>query len=332
MKPKAVFLTEQKYQIPRVYDEKTRARLLELFDLHGDVLSGTDAAEAADAECIFSTWGFPELSESEVRELFPRLKVVFYGAGSVQYFARPLLRCGVRISSAWRANSVPVIEYAAAQIVLAAKGFFLTSRLSRSREGRGRAAELFQKYPGAYRTRVGLIGLGAIGSGVAERLQRDDFEVLAYDPYASEEKAARLGVRLAPLEEMFRTCEVISNHTPNIPATRGMLTGRLFDMMGETATFINTGRGAQVVEDDLIAALKEVPTRSAVLDVTDPEPPEDGSPLYTMENVFLTPHIAGSSGGECARMGEYMLREAERFLAGRPLEHEVTLDMLETMA
>jgi phosphoglycerate dehydrogenase-like enzyme len=113
-----------------------------------------------------------------------------------------------------------------------------------------------------------------------------------------------------------------------------MLHYGLFSRMSETATFINTGRGAQVVEDDLIRALSECPTRTAVLDVTMPEPPVEGSPFYSLPNVFLTPHIAGSAGDEVARMGEQMA-DAFTHWQDAPEEKlscEVTLPMLETMA
>nr|MBQ4320492.1 glycerate dehydrogenase [Clostridia bacterium] len=79
-------------------------------------------------------------------------------------------------------------------------------------------------------------------------------------------------------------------------------------------------------------ALKEVPTRCAVLDVTFPEPAAPESPFYTMPNVYLTPHIAGSLGNEVHRMAEYMAEEAIAFEEGRPTRYGVTLKMLETMA
>ena len=111
-----------------------------------------------------------------------------------------------------------------------------------------------------------------------------------------------------------------------------MLRYEHFSLMGKQATFINTGRGAQVVEADLIRALSEEPDRVAVLDVTDPEPPIEGSPLYTMQNVFLTPHIAGSIGDEVSRMGEYMLDEYRRYINEEQCQYEVTKQMLGTMA
>ena len=111
-----------------------------------------------------------------------------------------------------------------------------------------------------------------------------------------------------------------------------MLNYGLFSKMRENAVFINTGRGAQVVEADMIKALQDVPTRCAVLDVTFPEPPVADSPLYTMPNVYLTPHIAGSLGNEVHRMAEYMAEEALAFDEGKPVRYNVTLKMLETMA
>ena len=96
--------------------------------------------------------------------------------------------------------------------------------------------------------------------------------------------------------------------------------------------FINTGRGAQIVEDDLARALREDPDRTALLDVTWPEPPEADSPLLTLPNCILSPHIAGSMNNEVARMGAYMAEEYEALSAGRPCRYQVTLDMLETMA
>jgi phosphoglycerate dehydrogenase-like enzyme len=96
--------------------------------------------------------------------------------------------------------------------------------------------------------------------------------------------------------------------------------------------FINTGRGAQVVEEDLARALIAEPGRTALLDVTYPEPPAEDSLLRKLDNVLLTPHIAGSMGAEVARMGEYMVEECRRYVNGEPLQFEVTPAMLPTMA
>ena len=329
---KAAFISNSNGIIDRVYSKDAQKYLKEKFDFYDGVYTIHNSCELKDVECIFSTWGMPAYTNEQIDEYFPKLKIVFYGAGSVQAFARPFLNKGIPVISAWMANSVPVVEYSVTQIVLANKGFYQVTNLVNSREGRDKSRALFETYTGNFNTKVGLIGLGAIGAGVAEMLKSYKLDVYAYDPFCSEEKAKALNVTLASLEYIFENCQTISNHCANLPETRNLLNGALFSKMKKNATFINTGRGAQVVEEDLISALKEEPDRTAVLDVTFPEPPEPDSPFYTMKNVFLTPHIAGSAGDECMRMGDYMADEATRYLNGEPLKYEVTLKMLETMA
>ena len=111
-----------------------------------------------------------------------------------------------------------------------------------------------------------------------------------------------------------------------------MLTEKHFASMMPHATFLNTGRGAQVIEDDLVRVLEQRPDLTAVLDVTEPEPPLPGHGFYRLPNCILTPHMAGSSGWEVRRMGVFMLEEFRRFTAGEACQYEVSLKMLETMA
>jgi phosphoglycerate dehydrogenase-like enzyme len=134
-------------------------------------------------------------------------------------------------------------------------------------------------------------------------------------------------VELLPLDELFRRADVVSLHTPLLKETEGMITGAHLASMKPGATFINTARGAIVREKEMIEALKKRPDLQAVLDVTHPEPPEPGSPLYTLPNVILTPHIAGSMDGECRRMGRYMVEELRRFVDGKPLRWQITREM-----
>ena len=162
-----------------------------------------------------------------------------------------------------------------------------------------------------------------IGRLVRERLRPFDLKVLAYDPFIKPEDAAALGVTLVPLDVLFRKCDVVSLHTPWLKETEGLITGALLASMKPGATFINTARGAVVREAEMVEVLQQRPDLSAVLDVTDPEPPVANSPLYTLPNVLLTPHIAGSMARECRRMGRYMVEELDRFLTGRPLAWKI---------
>ena len=332
---KAVFLNETPEAVGRVYAEKQMSRLNGLVELYPKMITSVEDAHAAkddlkDVEVAFSTWGMLKLTEEEIKECLPNLKAVFYGAGSVQYFARPYLNAGVRVYSAWQANAVPVVQYAFAQILLAMKGYFRVQPMTRRcrREGH----EFFKNYPGNYDTKVGLLGCGAIGSRIAEMLKPIDCEVLVFDPFLSEERAARLNVKKAELDEIFATCDVVSNHLANLPATVGIIKREHMLSLKPYATFINTGRGPQLDEKDLYDALTQVPTRTALLDVMTDEGNSDTNPLNALENCLITPHIAGSSGFEVRRMAEYMMDAFELFQKGEPCSYEVSMKMLETMA
>lgn len=332
---KAVFLCNDKNNPERVYSEDTRKELHNLSGLENSVYSKDEVLDNPtlfkDTEYVFSTWGMPVFSESEIKNIFPSLKCVFYGAGTVQFFAKPFLANGIKVFSAWAANAVPVAEYTVSQIILANKGFFAMSRYHSVGDLK-KAAELKECYPGSFGEYVGIIGAGMIGSLVIEMLKSYKLKVKVFDPFLSDEKAEYLGVQKCSLDELFSTCFVISNHLANNSETKGMLNKEYFSKMRKYSTFINTGRGAQVVEKDLCEILKSREDITAILDVTEPEPPEKGHPFYTLGNCILTPHIAGSYGDEVKRMGEYMLCEYKKYICDEKTEYEVTLKMLETMA
>ncbi|MBQ9131854.1 MAG: hydroxyacid dehydrogenase [Clostridia bacterium] len=332
---KAVFLCEKQDKIRQVYGKETLESLFATAGLTSTVYSKAEVLENpshfADTELVFSTWGMPAFSAEEIKRCFPVLRAVFYAAGSVQSFARPFLECGVQVFSAWAANAVPVAEYTVAQILLSNKGFFTQSRLMKQGD-LAATKNLKEKYHGNYGERVGLIGVGMIGSLVAKMLREYQLEVVAYDPFLSDARAKELGVTRVSLQELFSTGFTVSNHLANNAQTRGMLNGDLFARMRPYATFLNTGRGAQVVEADLVQVLTDRPDLTAVLDVTYPEPPAPGHPFYTLPNCVLTPHIAGSLANETQRMAAYMEEEYQRYRKGEICRYGVTLSMLETMA
>ena len=332
---KAIFLCKNTDKIFRVYDAQTARELAALTGVEQRIYTREDIeanpAAFAEVEIIFSTWGMPKFTEEEIEAWLPALKCVFYGAGTVQSFARPFLARGVKVFSAWAANAVPVAEMTVAQIILANKGYYLTSRLYRT-AGQRAAKEAFVGCNGNYGETVGIIGAGMIGKLVIGMLKSYQLKVLVFDPFLPDDRAAALGVEKCDLPTLFSRAFVVSNHLANNEQTKGMLDYALFSKMRENATFINTGRGAQVVEDDLARALAERPDLTALLDVTWPEPPVEGHPFYTLPNCLLTPHIAGSAGDEVARMGTYMLEECRAYLTGAPTRYEVSEKMLETMA
>ncbi len=328
-------LLGNEYDINRVYTNEIKEQLAANAGLILEIYTKEDVlnqkTDTKDVECIFSTWGMPVFTEDEVKEYFSSLKAVFYAAGTVQAFAPAFLNCGVRVFSAWAANGVPVAEYTVAQIILANKGFYKTSALA-SCGKYFEAKSYITKYIGNYDAKIGIIGAGMIGKMVIEKLRTMKYEILVFDPFLPDEKAKELGVTKTSLEEIFSKCNVVSNHLANNAQTKNMINRKHFEKMVPYATFINTGRGAQIVEQDLIDVLEERKDIVAILDVTEPEPPVEGSKFYELENCILTPHITGSSGNEVHRMAEYMKSEFELYKNGKKCNFEVTSEMLKTMA
>ncbi|KJL34778.1 hydroxyacid dehydrogenase [Microbacterium azadirachtae] len=311
-----------------------------------DVLAGIDAAVTlvrpfltaeelaaqpdalADVEVLLTGWGAPVV-DARLLEHAPHLRAVLHGAGSVKHLISPdAWRRGITVVSAAAANADPVAEIAAAQIVLAARGVHAARR--RYRAERRRAAA--DAASGARGRTVGLVALGEIGRRVAERLRGSGFRLVAADPFAQSEDAAALGVELVELDELFAIADVVSLHAPLLDATTGMIDARLLRRMPERATLVNTARGALIREEDLIEVWRERPDLTALLDVTVDEPPRADSPLWGLENVELTPHVAGSMGEDRAAMGRLVAEELARFATGQPLRHRVDPAALDRIA
>jgi phosphoglycerate dehydrogenase-like enzyme len=185
---------------------------------------------------------------------------------------------------------------------------------------------------GSFGSTVGLVSLSTIGRLLLEYLSNFEMKVIAYDPTVTPAQGAGLKVEMVSLAELFARSDVVSLHAPYLPETSGLITGALLASMKQGATFINTARGAIVREDEMIDVLSARPDLTAILDVTKQEPPDPASKLYDLPNVVLTPHIAGSVGRECQRMGQWVADELRRYLAGKPLKTPVVRERAAVMA
>lgn len=142
---------------------------------------------------------------------------------------------------------------------------------------------------------LGIIGLGNVGSIVAERAIGLRMKVMGYDPFVPEETAARLGVELASLDEIYKRADFITVHTPMTKETRGLINRRAFAKMKTGVRIINCARGGIVDEKDLADALQSGKVAGAALDVYVDEPPSPNHPLVKMEQVITTPHLGAST-------------------------------------
>ena len=319
-----------------IYSPQEQQRIAELAHICAPVQSAatlrSDPSVLKDVEVIFCGWGAP-LMDTEFLAAAPKLKAVFYGAGSIRSFTTPeFWERDIVICAAGAANAVPVAEFCLGVTLLSLKDFWGLAAATRRNEGWMRAGTHLRDVPGVFRSTVGFISLGAIAKKTLEFLEDHEVRRLAYSRSLTPEAADRLRVTPASIDEIFAQSDVISLHTPDLPSTKGMIRGRHFELMKPGATFLNTARGAVVNEPEMIEVLARRPDITAVLDVTDPEPPAVDSPLTKLPNVVLTPHLAGSVGKECHRLGAFMVEEFERYLAGEPLLHRIMRADAEAMA
>jgi len=171
---------------------------------------------------------------------------------------------------------------------------------------------------------LGLVGFGGIARETAARARPFGYRVVAHDPYAPASAFAEHGVASLPLDDLLRQADVVSIHVLLSPETHHLIDADRLALMKPAAWIVNTARGRVIDEEALVAALREGRVGGAALDVMEREPLDADSPLTRMDNVILSPHIAGHSveGGRRLRerAAEIALQVA---LGGLPQRHVV---------
>jgi D-3-phosphoglycerate dehydrogenase len=161
---------------------------------------------------------------------------------------------------------------------------------------------------------LGIVGLGRIGTEVAKRAKAFGMNVIAYEIFRKESEHAKI---LPSLDEVFRESDIITLHIPLTPETREMINRDAIKKMKDGVILINTARGKLVNESDLADALKSGKVRYAGLDVFHQEPPA-GSPLVTLENVLLTPHLGAQTHENMDRIGSIVCELIRDFRKANP--------------
>lgn len=227
-------------------------------------------------------------------------------------------RCGITVVNAPTTNIVAAAEQAIALMFALARKIPQADRSVRAGEWKRDkfvGVELVGK-------RLGLVGLGRVGSEVARRAIGLGMQVVAFDPYLSNERAQQLQVKLVTLDELLGSADLISLHAPMTRETKRLIGARELEMMKPGARLINAARGALVDEQALLDALDTGKLAGAGLDVFDHEPP-DNARLLQHERVVLTPHIGGSTQESQVRVGIEIAGEVLAVLEGRPARFAV---------
>jgi len=223
----------------------------------------------------------------------------------------------VRVYNARGVYDAPLAEWVVGAILAMQRGLLELRDAQARREWSAlEPAELLGR-------RVVILGLGSIGTAIAERLRPFGVEVIGVG------RIARDGVRgLADLDELLPSAEILVNMLPLTSETRGLLDARRLSLLPDGALVVNGGRGRTIDTAALVEELRGGRIRAA-LDVTDPEPLSADHPLWAMPNVLITPHMAGDSPGSTRRAFELAGDQVRRFAAGEPLVNEVARYLLE---
>ncbi|MHA7984912.1 hydroxyacid dehydrogenase [Rathayibacter sp. CAU 1779] len=311
--------------LAEVFSPRALARLERAVEIVGprpitEFRSAEARAALASARLMVTGWNAPRVDAAVVAAA-PNLRAIVHAAGTVKTFlSEDVFRSGIRVSSCAAANAIPVAEFTFASIVFGLKRVGRFSARLRSTHAPRDVAGL--PPIGASGVTIGLIGASRVGREVIRLLSGLDVRVLVSDPYLPEADAALLGIELTDLHDLCRRSDVLSLHAPLTPETRRIIGAHELALLRDGAVVINTARGPLIDTTALTAEL--VSGRlDAYLDVTDPEPLPEGSPLYDLPNVTLTPHIAGALGNEVLRLGDLAVDEIERLVFGAPLKHEI---------
>lgn len=287
------------------------------------------AAGVSEFDAVITGWGSPTFTD-EVLDAADRLRLVAHSAGSVKHLLPSrVFERGIAVTSSAVALAPAVAEFA---LLLVFLGLRPVHRYERSmRKGDWDGPKVYgpgQEFVGQ---RIGVIGASYVGRHFIGLARGLGAEVWVYDPYLSPEEAATLGVRQTDLHHLMAHCPVVSIHAPTTPQTHHMIGGDELRLMPDNALLVNTARSWVVDQDALLAELKTGRIRAA-LDVFDQEPLPSDSPLRQLDNVVVTPHIAGATVQARFRQGDVVVAELRRFFAGESLHHEITLERLPILA
>jgi D-3-phosphoglycerate dehydrogenase len=222
-----------------------------------------------------------------------RLKLVGRaGVGVDNIDLQAATEAGVLVVNSPEGNTASAAEHAVALMFALAR--LIPSADASMKQGKWErnkflGTELFNKT-------LGVVGLGKVGSRVAQAGQAVGMKVIGYDPLISAERAEQLNIQSVPLEEIWRRSDFISLHTPKTRDTANMINDQVLAMMKPGVRIINAARGGIIDEEALARAIREGKIAGAALDVFDSEPPSKDSPLLALgEKVVLTPHLGAST-------------------------------------
>ena len=282
--------------------------------------------QAAQMQDVVSVIAIPSVFPVELARACPNLRLVqTVSAGTNMMDLQALGELGVKVANNGGGNAVAVAEHTIALMVSVYRKMQLQFRYVRERQWAGDIRENW--FADAFELTgktVGIIGLGRIGQRVARRLQGWECELLYSDVETFPEELEReLNVRRVERDELLRESDIVTLHVPLNRHTRAMLSDREFDLMRPNAVLINACRGPVVDEAALIRAMRDGKIAGAGLDVLEEEPTPADNPLLDMDNVLVTPHLAGFGQEASAKSRDFAVRNTTAVAGGAEAESVV---------
>lgn len=332
-KPRVAMLTVADI-LSKAFDDATLARLADNYILVQQPFDRSEPnvlkALIKNAEGCITSWETGQITE-EILDEAPELKIICHAAGSVKpIVCEAVWERGIVVTSAAAAIAFGVAEHTLGLMLSAMKRTYWLNDFIH--EGGWQDSSEIGRVMEIYGITVGIVGAGHVGRRFMQLLRNFDLNILVYDPFLSHEDAASYGAaKVEDLDELLSRADVISLHAPSVPETYRMMDARRLALIKDGAILINTARGSLIDENAMYKELKNG-RYVACLDVTDPEPPSPNNPLRSLDNVILTPHIAGAVANNTKRLGKLAADELDRFFSGQPQLYPVTREDLARMA
>ena len=281
----------------------------------------------AQADACLTSWGVASL-DAEALAVAPRLRMMAHMGSSVKRFVGDAVWArGMRVTSAGPALAEDVAVTTLGLIVVGMKRIWPLAQHIRA--GGWRESPYWPSRELRRKT-VGVVGASRVGRHLIRLLQPFQVRVLLCDPYISAEQAREMGAEKTELDDLLRRCDILTLHAPSTDETRHMIGAVQLALLNDEALIINTARGDLFDEPALVSELSKE-RFFAFLDVSDPEPPALDSPLRRLDNVVVTPHIAGCIA-DCTHIGDMAVEELRRFFAGESALYAVNPEMLSHMS
>lgn len=279
-----------------------------------------------DVDAIVTSWGAPPITPAVIDNA-PKLRFIGHAAGSIKHIVpEEAISKGIVVTNAARVMGLGVGEMNLTYMLAALRS------LVQFQENK-KVHKWVKNYPirGLFYQTVGVVGLGNTAKEMLKLLKPFECNVLAYDPFLSDEVVQSLGATKVSLDEVMGRSTIICMHAPILPETRNMIGAEELALIQDGAIFINTARGWLIDHDALVEEAKKGRFQIC-LDVTVPEPLPSDHPLWDMPNVMITPHIAGPTPDRRRDMGMDIAEKLEAFLKGEQLKDIIDLRRYQTMA